>query len=446
MTTSNKAKSFPKELLIAGGLLVVVLIGGLIFSQFAAPPPVKTNPLPADAHTWTPDEKRILASLWLENLPPLPPDLSNAVADDEAAAKLGQHFFFDTRFSSNGEVACATCHQPDLMFTDGLPRAQGVGETTRKTMTIIGVAYSPWLFWDGRKDSQWSQALGPTESAVEHGGNRSQYAHLIGEDEAYRQAYEAIFGPFPDLSDESRFPKSAGPVEDSSARGAWEGMASADQEIINQVFVNMGKAIAAYERLIMPGPARFDTYIKATLAGDETKMRETLTEEEAYGLHLFIGEAQCIQCHNGPLLTNHAFHNTGVPPTRDLPPDPGRIEGVLQALDDPFNCLGIYSDADPQDCAHLRFAKTEGDDLPAAFKTPTLRNVDQTAPYMHAGQIATLDEVLHHYNRAELAFMGHSELSPLYLTPAELGYLEAFLHTLSAPLATPAEFLVAPEE
>ena len=94
-------------------------------------------------------------------------------------------------------MSCASCHLPDREFQDGRPLAEGVGAVPRRTMPIAGTAYSPWQFWDGRSDSQWSQALGPLESAVEHGGNRTQYAHLAAEH--YRGEYEAIFGKLPDL-------------------------------------------------------------------------------------------------------------------------------------------------------------------------------------------------------------------------------------------------------
>ena len=134
---------------------------------------------------WTQAEIATLQSLWLGTLPPLAADPSNAVGDDPRAAVLGQQIFFDTRFSAKGEVSCATCHQPDNLFTDGLPRAEAIGTTDRHTPTIVGTAYSPWFFWDGRRDSQWAQALSPMESAVEHGGSRSQYAHIVFEDESF---------------------------------------------------------------------------------------------------------------------------------------------------------------------------------------------------------------------------------------------------------------------
>jgi cytochrome c peroxidase len=139
---------------------------------------------------WSKQELAQLRELSIASLPPLPEDPSNRVADDERAAEFGQRLFFDVRLSSNGQVACASCHLPDKLFQDGTPLAKGVGTTDRRTMSIIGTARSPWQFWDGRKDSQWAQALGPLESAVEHGGDRTQYAHLLAEQ--YRADYEAI--------------------------------------------------------------------------------------------------------------------------------------------------------------------------------------------------------------------------------------------------------------
>jgi cytochrome c peroxidase len=392
--------------------------------------------------SWSEAEVVTLRGLWIGSLPALPPDPSNVYADNPQAAKFGQRLFFDTRFSSNGEVACATCHKPELMFTDGLPLAKGVGTTTRKTMTIIGTAYSPWLFWDGHKDSQWAQALGPMESAVEHGGTRTQYAHLI--DEFYRDEYESIFGPLPDFSDPERFPASAGPVDNPAARAAWDGMTQADRDAVTQVYVNMGKAIAAYERLIQPAPSRFDQYVEALLNNDKQAMQAALTADEVAGLRLFIGKAQCISCHNGPLFTNNEFHNTGVPAAQGLPADNGRASGVVKVLNDEFNCLSTWSDAGEKDCAELRFVTAKGAQLEGAFKTPTLRNVAETGPYMHAGQFATLAEVIQHYRIAPRAPVGHSELKMIPLSPIEMSQLVAFLRTLSGGVTAPPELLQAP--
>lgn len=378
---------------------------------------------------WSDAEVEILQTLWIGSLPPLPPDPSNQYADNPQAAALGEKLFFDIRFSSNGKVACATCHDPEKNFQDGLPRAQGVGMTNRRAMPIAGTAYSPWLFWDGRKDSQWAQALGPLESAVEHGGTRAQYAKLI--QAYYKDEYEAIFGALPDFSDASRFPEPAAPVSDETASANWETMTPKDREAVTRVYVNMGKAIAAFERNIMPGEARFDTYVEAILAGDDATARAILTSDEVAGLKLFIGDANCTRCHNGALFTDNDFHNTGVPAIENLPEDTGRALGAQQVLADEFNCLSIYSDAAPEDCDALRFILAEGEALARAFKPPSLRDVTQRAPYMHAGQFTTLEGVLHHYNEAPSAPGGHSELEPLRLSETQLNQIIAFLGTLS---------------
>lgn len=378
-------------------------------------------------HQWDAAELRVLRSLSLDALPPLPPDPSNAVADDPRAAALGEAIFFDTRFSANGQFACATCHQPDKYFTDGLPKAQAMGSTPRHTPTLVGVAYQPWFYWDGRRDSQWAQALTPMEAAVEQGGNRTHFAHLIADH--YAEEYAAIFGPLPDVS---QLPADAGPVADPIQAAAWESMRAEDQETVNRIFANMGKALAAYQRQILPGRSRFDDYVRAAADGDQAAMSALLTAEEVAGLRIFIGKGNCTECHNGPLFTNGSFHNNGIPAEEGVNLDVGRVGGVKEALADPFNCLGAFSDAGPDDCAETRFAKTEGDELIGSFKTPTLRNVANTAPYMHKGTFADLDAVLAHYNAAPLAFPGHSDLRPLELDQTEIAQLKAFLNTLSA--------------
>ncbi len=388
---------------------------------------------------WTEEELTTLQGLWIANLQLLSPDPSNKYADDPAAASLGQSLFFDARFSSNGQVSCATCHQPERMFQDGTALAHGVGTTNRRTMTIVGTAFSPWLFWDGRKDSQWAQALGPLENPVEHGGDRTFYAHLL--DQYYRTEYEAVFGPMPDLSE---LPMNAGPVADEKAQAAWDAMSADDQESVTRIYANMGKAIAAYERQLQPGESRFDSYVKAITAGDSEKAATVLTDEEVAGLRLFIGKANCTQCHNGPLFTNNDFHNTGVPAVSTLPEDMGRALGAQQVLEDEFNCLSAYSDAAETDCAELKYMTVDEHEQERQFRPPSLRNVVGRGPYMHAGQFATLEEVLAHYNTAPAAPAGHSELNPLNLSQEEIAQIIAFLDTLSGPINAEAKWLTPP--
>ena len=411
-------------------LPVLAMIGGLLLFIAAC-----ASILP---RRWSDDELATLKNLWIGSLPPLPADPSNQYADNLDAAVFGQKLFFDTRFSSNGQVACATCHLPDQLFQDGTPLASGVGKTTRRTMTILGTAYSPWLFWDGRKDSQWAQALGPMESPVEHGGNRTLYAHLIAE--FYADEYTALFGPLPDLS---TLPRNAGPVADSNAMATWEAMAPDEKEAVTRIYVNMGKSIAAYERQLNPGESRFDHYVEALLNQDPAA-DEILTPDEMAGLKLFIGEANCTNCHNGPLFTNNDFHNTGVPGVNDLPDDIGRSLGAQQVLSDEFNCLSVYSDAQPDQCAELNFLVIDEHQQERQYKPPSLRNVAERGPFMHAGQFATLEEVLKHYNTAPEAPAGHSELEPLNLTEKQIAQIIAFLKTLLGPIDADPRWLTPP--
>lgn len=383
----------------------------------------------AAAPEWSVEEQSVISSLSLSELGPLPPDRSNRVVDDPRAVDLGRAVFSDTRFSATGTVSCASCHLPDRQFQDGLPLGRGIGTTVRRTMPIAGTAYSPFLFWDGRKDSLWSQALGPMESPVEHGGDRTQFSHIIAE--AYRAPYEALFGALPDLA---QLPRHAGPVADIEATAAWEVMPEQDRLAVSQVFANIGKSIAAFERTIQPAPTRFDVYVEALRSGAGTG---NFTKDEIAGLRLFIGKGECVNCHNGPLLSDTHFHNTGVAAAPGATADVGRAAGALLVRDDAFNCLGAFSDAAPEDCAELRFMTVGSPDQPGAFKTPSLRGVTTRAPYMHAGQITTLNAVLRHYQAAPAAQIGHSELRPLNMSDTDLHQIAAFLATLE-PLTAEA--------
>jgi cytochrome c peroxidase len=365
---------------------------------------------------WSDDEIDQIASLWIGRLPPLPPDPTNAVADNPQAAAFGHRLFFDGRLSANGMISCSTCHQPIRRFTDGLPKAVAIGQAKRNTPSIVGTAYSPWLYWDGRKDSQWAQALAPLEDPNEHGSSRLHVLSIIASVSAYRKAYEALFGPPPDLL---------------------------VTEEVDRAFANIGKAIAAYERLLLPGESRFDQYVEHVLDGGDHLEQDFLGIDEIRGLRLFITDARCTECHNGPLLTNNEFHNTGLLSAPGDTPDRGRIDGVRAVMSDPFNCLGPYNDDPDPTCAELRYART-GVELIGATRTPSLRNLKDTAPFQHKGQLANLNDVLRHYEQAPLAMIGHNEATELYLRDWELRALEAFLNSLNAPVAADEKWLQAP--
>jgi cytochrome c peroxidase len=374
---------------------------------------------------WHADEIAAIASLRLSQLPPAPRDPSNAYDADAAAGSLGQRIFFDRRFSGDGTVSCASCHQPDKQYQDGRPLGQGMTTGARRTMPVIGAAYSPFLFWDGRKDSLWAQALGPLEDPAEHGGTRLAYALLLKTH--YRPDYEAIFGAMPDLNG---LPKEASPLGTPLQQTAWRSMTGEEREAVSKVFANMGKALAAYQRTLRPQESRLDRYLDGVVTGN-VPAYGLLSATEKNGLRIFLGKGQCINCHNGPLLTDHHFHNTGIASRIPGQPDPGRRVGIAKVRSDEFNCLGRFSDARPEQCEELSFLARDDDAMTSAFKTPGLLNVALRAPYMHAGQMPTLEDVVRHYAQAPHAD-GHSELKPAKLSESEIQDLVAFLGTLSA--------------
>lgn len=410
----RKAGPFRKNV-IACAVIVPALV--MLWASYA---PAQSSP------AWSEKELATIRSLWIGSLPPLPTDPSNRHADDPRAIAFGKKLFFDTTLSMNGKVSCGTCHLESYVFTDALRVAKGMGTTTRRTMPLIGAAYQAWFFWDGRKDSLWSQAIGPIESSVEHGFTRAKCAHIVID--KYRKEYSAVFGPLPHLTHANCPPHATPSSDDPKAMKAWQAMKPKDREAVNRLFSNMGKAIAAYVRRILPTPSRFDRYAETVLTGDAQRAATIFTADEAEGLRLFIGKAGCINCHNGPLFTNSSFHNVGVPGT-----DRGRAEGIDKVLNDEFNCLGRYSDAKPDECLELRFIDRDAAKYEGAMKTPSLRSVADHPPYMHAGQIRSLRNVLVFYQKESAS----TEIEHRGLSDEDIGRLESFLRTLGSPLSAP---------
>ena len=429
--TLNKTVLTKKKLINV--LLVSLILGFCLWFYAGNKPP----------YPWTADEIKIIETLHIDSLPLVPKDTSNSISENPLAAKLGHSLFFDTRLSANGKVSCATCHQPDNFFTDKKTKGMGIGSSRLNTRSIVGSAYSPWLYSNGRKDSLWSQALSPLEDPNEHASNRVQIAKLLTNDSYYRSTYESVFGPLPDLSNPERYPAKAAPLPGKLGT-AWQSMSEQDRGLITEIFVNTGKAIAAYERLLVPGPSRFDSYVKAVSENNLKIQEQSFSNSEIRGLRLFISKASCIDCHNGPLFTNNEFHNTGVISSPTDTPDKGRIDGIRIVKTDIFNCMGVYSDDLNQNCEELQYARYNMPELLGAIRTPSLRNIKSSAPYMHSGQIETLAEVIQHYNLAPLSMIGHNEAEPLNLSLFERRDLLAFLKTLEAPLSTHQNWLISP--
>ena len=388
--------------------------------------------------------------------PDAPPgDSTNRVADDPQAARLGQMLFFDARLSGNGKVACSSCHDPAHAFTDAKPLSDGVGRSSRNAPTVLDAAFARWHFWDGRADSLWSQALAPIEHPSEMDGSRVDVARLLRSDGPLRGAYEKVFGVLPDVSDARRFARGARPehdvhrgAEDEPAprEAAWLAMDPKDRRAVNTVFANVGKAIAAYERRLSPRGSPFDRYLDA-LKRDDAAAEAQYPAAARRGLALFLGRAACRSCHGGPFFTDGEFHNIGVPALDRLPPrDPGRHRGIELVQSDVFNAHGPYSDDREGERAQLLGALARPPELWGAFRTPSLRNVARTAPYMHQGQFATLKDVVHFYSTLEGAVPaghhGERVLRALNLTAEDQSDLVAFLETLTDP-PLPEELLRA---
>lgn len=402
----------------------------------------------AEEVKWSKQHIDMLKTLWIGASKP-EKDLSNAVVVHPVAISMGHKIFFDTRFSANGKISCASCHQENNFFSDGLDTGEGIKKVSRNTPTIVGASQNTWFFHDGRNDSLWSQAMGPLENPLEHGGNRNQFAHIIYSDPILRKEYALLFGSIPDISDSKRFPKQAGPVKDKSARKSWDAMTKNDQNIITDIFVNIAKVIAAYETQLQPAPSRFDLYVKALLKNDMSEMQKQLSDKEVKGLHLFVGKGNCTICHSGSMFTDKGFHNISVQPRIPEKYDWGRYKGAQQVVKAPFNCRSKYNDTPSvkgsKQCNELKYIIMDRHETFGAMKTPSLRNVSRTAPYMHAGQYKTLKQVLKHYNDPPPLTTRQSALFPdIDLNEEEIEQLEAFLISLNSSIATDKALLVKP--
>jgi cytochrome c peroxidase len=420
-----------KRTAIVLGLVGIVVLVALARRLPSSPPIQQPDRFPP-AEEFTAEE--IEKILQHSPLGPPPPDPTNAVADRPQAARLGQLLFFDARFSRDGKVSCSTCHLPLRSFADGkaFPEAFSV---ERNVPSLWNVAYNRWYFWDGRTDSLWSQALKPLENPREHGGSRLQFAHLIRQDSRLRSEYENVFGPLPDLADAARFPPAGGPFvrpAGSPLHSAWTTMKEADQNIVNRIFVNLGKALAAYERLLRTSHSPFDVFVEGIREHDSAKF-SALKPLARKGLKLFLGKGNCRLCHSGSNFTDGEFHNIGIPPSRGgLTAD--RYAAIGDLLRDPFNSKGSFSDDPASGQTKLDFLWIH-QDLWGQVKTPTLRNVAKTAPYMHQGQFRTLKEVVRFYSTLDgMVQVGNHErtiLRPLMLTSDESSALVAFLESLT---------------
>ncbi len=331
------------------------------------------------------------------------PDPSNRVSGRPDAIAFGRTLFFEQRLSGNGRASCATCHVPDLLFTDGKARGEGFVTLDRNTPGLVNTRLNRWFGLDGAADSLWSQSLRPIVDKREMAASTTHVGRLVRGDTGLADAYRRAFGEPPPGDDD-------------------------------MVTVNVGKALAAYQETLVSAPTAFDEFRDALEQGD----RETAARYPAAarrGLKIFVGKGACSVCHFGPNFTNGEFGDIGIPffaaPGRV---DPGRYEGIVKLEASRANLLGKYSDDPAQATATgTRHVTLEHRNW-GEFRVPSLRNVARTAPYMHNGHLATLRDVVRHYselNEDRLHADGEKILRPLRLTPAEAEDLVAFLESLS---------------
>jgi cytochrome c peroxidase len=382
------------------------------------------------------NEKELRSILRLSPLPPPPADPSNAHSENPAAARFGRRLFFDPRLSASGTMSCASCHDPARAWSDGQRHVDTQVLFPRNVPSLRNSAYNRWFYWDGRADSAWSQALGPLENDSEMASSRLALLHLIRTDPKLSQEYHAIFGTLPEGADDlKRFPLQARPVHkrpEHPLQQAWTSMTEADRHTANRVFTNIGKAIAAFERGIMVGETAFDRYVVRMKQGDISASKE-FPLAAMRGMKLFVGRGECTLCHSGPNFSDGEFHDVGIALGVGQRVDPARHRGALTLLLSPFTRVGEYADAETP-YAPVQYLDAVTHQL-GQFKTPTLRGVAETAPYMHDGRFDSLHQVVRFYSTRDGASpLGHPTtlLKPLGLSETEVDDLVAFLHTLGA--------------
>jgi cytochrome c peroxidase len=321
--------------------------------------------------------------------PEIPPDnpLTSTKAD------LGRTLYFDTRISTDGKVGCVTCHDPRRGFADGRGTSAGVGGATgaRNAPTVLNAAFLATQFWDGRAATLEAQAVQPLTNTIEHGfADSAAVVNKIKDLPEYPAKFQSAFGA-PEITIE-----------------------------------RVGQAIASFERTLISLQAPIDRF----LAGD----KQAIPEPAQRGWELYNGKARCSTCHGHvdvlPLFTDDDFHNIGVGIARvDFDAIARRAASAVASgaqIDD----LAI-KDADAS--ALGRFLVTREPRHLGSFKTPQLRNVALTAPYMHDGSQATLSEVIDFYDRGgEANAYLDGGMRPLMLTAQEKADLVALLETFTS--------------
>jgi cytochrome c peroxidase len=350
---------------------------------------------------WAPDEVRRVGAHgpW----PPAPArDPTNRVSGKPEAIALGRHLFEDPRLSAGRQVACGDCHHAGRDWRDSRVRAFGMVALDRHTPSLWNVGYQHWFGWDGAADSLWMQSLRPILDPKEMGNSAATVGRLMREDTVLACGYERAFGAKPGADDE-------------------------------KLLVDTAKALAAFQETLVTPRTAFDDFRDALVAGDRAAAQRYPIAAQR-GLKLFLVRGNCDACHFGPLFSNGEFGDTGIPFfVRPGEIDSGRHGGIARLKASPFNRLGRHSDdASGGSATRTRHVEAQHRNF-GEFRVPSLRQVGRTAPYMHDGSLATLEDVVKHYSTVSPDRL-HSDGVPLVralgLTAQESADLATFLRTL----------------
>jgi len=375
--------------------LLLTLALTALFAYTQADTHLPNKPSAANPQS-VPDKNNLLG------LPPLPIPANNPQTPAKIA--LGDKLFHDKRFSVDGAVSCSKCHDDKQAFTDGLPVSAGHhGLTgTRNAPTVLNAAFNSSQFWDGREPDLEGQAKQPLINPVEHGlTNHKQVLEIVRTDPGYLATFQTVF--------------------DVSAK--------------NLTIDHVAKAIASFERTLITGNAPFDRYY---FKGQS----DAMTAAQIRGFELFAGQGRCVSCHSieqdHALFTDGRFHNIGIGITQVRQDIPRLAQAFLEAKNK-GNQVDVMVLTDKKSSELGRFAVTDELSQIGAFKTPTLRNIELTAPYMHDGSLLTLKEVMVHYNNGGVNTAGDpvndflsGGIRPLNLTNAQLDDLVAFMKALTS--------------
>ena len=363
-------------------------------------PPAATPQAPPVPGLSAPEVQRIA------RLGPWPPpqraDPSNRVSGQAQAIELGRRLFSDARMSPVGYIACVTCHQPDRSFTDNKPRAHGLADLPRNTPALANLRQQRWFGWGGASDSLWMASIRPILDAREFDGSPASVVKLFDRDPELAACYRQVFRESP------------------QARPA-------------HTLVNVGKALAAFQETLVTARTPFDDFRDA-LARADSAAAAGYPAAAQRGLRLFVGAAGCVACHSGPNFSDGEFHR-GVEPDDGAPTvgaksgrDSGRLEDARELEASRFNLLGAHNDdASRANARATRELRLRGA-LYGQYRTPSLRNVALTAPYLHDGSVERLHDALQHASRSSPNAAGPA--APPLSAP-QVDDLAAFLATLS---------------